>query len=74
MDLTSTIFFSIAGLLLMVIIIVVGVYSYRLENANKQIRTLKNQLKDSEREKKQLQDRLDFIRKRYVITKDGVIK
>ena len=74
MDLMSTIFFIIAGLLLMVLIIAVGVYSYRLELANKRIRTLDRQVVKLRDENRQLNDRLNFIRKRYVITRDGVIK
>ena len=69
MDLTSTIFFVIAGLLLVILIIVCNCYSYRLEKANKRINTLENQVTELRRDKEFIEERLRYVKKHYVVTK-----
>ena len=73
MDLTSTIFFVIAGLLLVTLIIVCIYYSYRLEQANARIKSLENQIKELRRSKEFTEDRLDYVRKYYAL-KERTIK
>ena len=67
MDLTSTIFFVIAGLLLVVLIIVCNYYRYRLEQANKRIKTLENQVTELRQSKEFVEERLRYVRKNYAL-------
>jgi uncharacterized membrane protein YciS (DUF1049 family) len=72
MDLTLTILFGVVGLFLVTIIIVVGVYSYRLEKANRRIKYLENQIKDLRREKESVEDRLNYVRKYYALKERSI--
>lgn len=73
MGLTSTIFFVIAGLMLVALILVVTYYRYWLEQAHRRIDFLENQLTEIRREKELVEERLDYVRKYYAL-KERTIK